>query len=87
LGSTVDCQVRVPRRRRASVSELSNSLHFAQVVAGFTRTLGPVMQRASNELHSVATTDAVLKSGRTSWRRLRRTYAGFAALPAANVRW
>ena len=31
------------------------------------------------------TTDTALKSGRTGWRRLRRTYADFAALPAANV--
>jgi hypothetical protein len=85
LGSTVDCDVRVPRRRRAAVSELSNSLHAAHVIAGFTRTVGPVLQRASNELHSVQTTDAALRSGRTGWRRLRRTYASFAALPAANV--
>jgi hypothetical protein len=85
LGSTVDCDVRVPRRRRAAVTELSNSLHAAHVIAGFTRTVGPVLTRASNELHGVQTTDAALRSGRTGWRRLRRTYAGFAALPAADV--
>jgi hypothetical protein len=85
LGSTVECDVRVPRRRRAAVTELSNSLHAAHVIAGFTRTVGPVLLRASNELHGVQTTDAALRSGRTGWRRLRRTYASFAALPAANV--
>jgi hypothetical protein len=85
LGSTVECDVRVPRRHRARVTELSNSLHAAHVIAGFTRTVGPVLQRASNELHGVQTTDATLRSGRTGWRRLRRTYARFAALPAANV--
>lgn len=85
LGSTVECDVRVPRRRRAAVTELSNSLHAAHVIAGFTRTVGPVLQRASNELHGVQTDDAALRSGRTGWRRLRRTYASFATLPAANV--
>jgi hypothetical protein len=85
LGSAVQCDVRTPRRRRARVGELSNSLHAAQVIAGFTRTVGPVLLRASNELHGVHTTDAALRSGRTGWRRLRRTYASFAALPAADV--
>ncbi|HEX5781826.1 MAG TPA: hypothetical protein VFX80_07880 [Solirubrobacteraceae bacterium] len=85
LGKTVECNVSVPRRQRARVSELNNSLHFAQTIAGFTRTVGPVLARASNELHGVQTTDASLRSGRTGWRRLRRTYAGFAALPAADV--
>lgn len=85
LGSTVECNVRVPRRQRARVSELNNSLHFAQTIAGFTRTVSPVLMVASNELHGVQTTDAVLRSGRTGWRRLRRTYAAFAALPRASV--
>ena len=85
LGNTVDCDVTVPRRRRAAVTELSNSLHVAQVISGFTRTISPVLTRASVELHGVQTTDAVLRSGRTGWRRLRRTYASFAALPAADV--
>lgn len=85
LGSSVDCDVRVPRRRRAAVSELSNSLHAAHVIAGFTRTVGPILARASNELHGVATDDAALRSGRTGWRRLRRTYASFSKLPAADV--
>jgi hypothetical protein len=47
--------------------------------------VAPVLTRASHEIHGVATTDAALKSGRTGWRRLRRAYAGFAALPAAGV--
>jgi hypothetical protein len=85
LGEPAQCDVNVPRKRRARVTELRNSLHIAQTIAGFTRTVGPVLTRASNELHGVATTDAALKSGRTGWRRLRRTYAGFAALPDANV--
>jgi hypothetical protein len=85
LGRTVECDVRVPRKRRARVTELSNSLHAAHVIAGFTRTVGPVLHRASNELHSIHTTDAALRGGRTGWRRLRRTYASFAALPAADV--
>ena len=85
LGTSVDCDVRVPRRRRARVSELSNSLHVAHTIAGFTRTVGPVLARASNELHGVQTTDPILRSGRTGWRRLRRTYASFAALPTADV--
>lgn len=73
LGSTVDCDVRVARRRRAAVSELSNSLHAAHVIAGFTRTVGPVLACASNDLHGVQTTDPALRSGRAGWRRLRRT--------------
>jgi len=85
LGSAVDCDARVPRRRRAAVSELRSSLHVAHTIAGFTRTVGPVLTRASNELHGVNTTDATLRSGRTGWRRLRRQYAGFAALPAGDV--
>lgn len=85
LGRTVDCEVRVPRRHRARVSELSNSLHVAYTISGFTRTVGPVLARASNELHGVQTADPILRSGRTGWRRLRRTYAGFAALPTADV--
>lgn len=85
LGAAVKCDARVPRRRRAGVTELTNSLHTAQVIAGFTRTAGPALLRASNELHGVQTTDAALRSGRTGWRRLRRTYASFAALPAADV--
>jgi hypothetical protein len=85
LGSSADCDVRVPRRRRAAVSELSNSLHAAHVIAGFTSTVGPILARVSNELHGVATDDAALRSGRTGWRRLRRTYASFAKLPAADV--
>jgi triacylglycerol esterase/lipase EstA (alpha/beta hydrolase family) len=85
LGNTVECNVRVARRQRAKVAELNNSLHFAQTIAGFTRTLSPALMTASNELHSVETSDAVLRSGRTGWRRLRRTYAGFAALPRAGV--
>jgi hypothetical protein len=85
LGEPAQCNVNVPRKRRARVTELRNSLHIAHTIAAFTRTVGPVLTRASNEMHGVATTDAALKSGRTGWRRLRRTYAGFAALPAANV--
>jgi hypothetical protein len=85
LGAPVDCKVRVPRRHRARVAELGNSLHVAQTIAGFTRTVSPVLTRASNELHGVQTTDPVLRSGRTGWRRLRRTYASFTALPAADV--
>jgi hypothetical protein len=85
LATTVDCNVRTPRRHRARVAELSNSLHVAYTISGFTRTVGPVLARASNELHGVQTTDASLRSGRTGWRRLRRAYAGFAALPAADV--
>ena len=77
--------MRVPRKRRARVTELRNSLHVAHTIAGFTRTLGPVLTRTSNELHGVDTTDAALKSGRTGWRRVRRAYADFAALPAGNV--
>ena len=85
LGEPVECRVSVPRKRRARVTELRNSLHIAHTIAGFTRTAGPVLTRASNEIHGVNTTDAALKSGRTGWRRLRRTYAEFAALPAADV--
>jgi hypothetical protein len=85
LGEPVQCDVNVPRKRRARVTELRNSLHIAHTIAGFTRTVGPVLTRASNDLHGVATTDTVLKSGRTGWRRLRRSYAGFAVLPAADV--
>jgi hypothetical protein len=46
------------------------------------------LERASHELHAVQTTDAVLRSGRTGWRRMRRmrrTYAGIAELPRASV--
>lgn len=85
LGRSIDCRIRAPRRRRDTVTELTNSFNVAQVIAGFTRTVGPVLQRASNDLHGVNTTDGVLRSGRTGWRRLRRTYAGFAALPVADV--
>jgi hypothetical protein len=85
LGEPAQCDVNVQRKRRARVTELRNSLHIAHTIAGFTRTVGPVLTRASNELHGVGTTDAALKSGRTGWRRLRRTYAGFAALPSADV--
>ena len=85
LGDPVECEVNVPRKRRARVTELRNSLHIAHTIAGFTRTVAPVLTRASHEIHGVATTDAALKSGRTGWRRLRRQYAGFAALPAADV--
>ena len=85
LGQHLKCPVRVAKRRRDEVTELKTSLHIAQTIAGFTRTVGPVLTRASNELHGVHTTDAVLRSGRTGWRRLRRTYASFATLPAASV--
>jgi hypothetical protein len=85
LGDAVECDVDVPRKRLARVNELRNSLHIAHTIAGFTRTVAPVLTRTSHELHGVATTDVALKSGRTGWRRLRRTYAGFAALPAADV--
>ncbi len=85
LGNRFSCDVDVPRKRRARVTELGTSLHIAHTIAGFTRTVGPVLERASNEMHSVDTTDAALKSGRTGWRRLRRTYADFAALPTFEV--
>jgi hypothetical protein len=85
LGDPVECDVEVPRKRLARVNELRNSLHIAHTIAGFTRTVAPVLTRTSHELHGVATTDVALKSGRTGWRRLRREYAGFAALPAADV--
>ena len=85
LGNRFSCDVDVPRKRRARVTELGNSLHVAHTIAGFTRTVAPILTRASNELHGIATTDTSLQSGRTGWRRLRRTYAGFAALPAADV--
>ena len=85
LGDPVECEVDVPRKRRARVTELRNSLHIAHTIAGFTRAVGPVLTRTSNQLHGVDTTDTALKSGRTGWRRLRRVYAGFAALPAADV--
>ena len=85
LGDPVECNVNVPRRRHDRVTELRNSLHIAHTIAGFTRTVGPVLTRASNELHAVDTADSTLRSGRTGWRRLRRTYADFAALPSFNV--
>jgi hypothetical protein len=85
LGDPVECEVNVPRKRRARVTELRNSLHIAHTIAGFTRTVAPVLTRASHEIHGVATADAALKGGRTGWRRLRRAYAAFAALPAADV--
>ncbi len=85
LGEHPTCAVRVPERRRDEVTELRNSLHMAQTIAGFTRAVGPVLARTSNELHGVETTDAALRSGRTGWRRLRRTYAGFAELPKGSV--
>ena len=85
LGTPVACEVSVPRRRRARVTELRNSLHIAHTIAGFTRTVVPVLTRTSNELHGVDTTDVALRSGRTGWRRVRRAYAGFAELPAAGV--
>ena len=85
LGEPVECEVDVPRKRRARVIELRNSLHVAHTIAGFTRTVGPVLTRASHEIHGVDTTDKALKSGRTGWRRLRRVYARFAAVPAADV--
>jgi hypothetical protein len=85
LGRPPACDVTVARKRRAQATELRNSLHIAHTIAGFTRTVAPVLVRASNELHGVNTSDAALKSGRTGWRRLRRTYAGFAELPAADV--
>ena len=68
------------------MTELRNSLHIAHTIAGFTRTVGPVLTRASHELHGVVA------------RRTRRSRAaapagaacaartpGFAALPAADV--
>jgi hypothetical protein len=85
LGTQIACEVSVPRRHRARVTELRNSLHVAHTIAGFTRTVGPVLSRASNELHAVNTADTALRSGRTGWRRLRRAYADFAELPAAGV--
>ena len=75
------CKVRVPRRHRAQVSELKTMFHVAHTIAGFTRDVGPALLRASNELHAVETTDPALMAGRTAWRRLRRAYEGFAALP------
>ena len=85
LGQPASCDVDVPRKRRERVTELVHSLHIAHTIAGFTRTVGPILTRASNEIHGVETTDAALKSGRTGWRRLRRQYAGFAALPTADA--
>ena len=85
LGHDVRCAVDVPRRRRDAVNEVKSNLHFAQTIAGFTRAVGPVLTQASHDLHAVETADPALKSGRTAWRRLRRTYAGFAELPKANV--
>lgn len=85
LGDPVECRVSVPRGRHDRVTELRNSLHIAHTIAGFTRTVGPVLTRASHELHGVNTTDAALTSGRSGWRRLRRTYADFAALPIFDV--
>jgi hypothetical protein len=85
LGNPVQCRGNVPRKRRARVTELRNSLHIAHTIAGFTRSVAPVLTRASHTLHGVNTTDTALKSGRTGWRRLRRAYAEFAALPSADV--
>jgi hypothetical protein len=85
LGHDVRCSVDVPRRRRDAVNEVKGSFHFAQTIAGFTRAVAPALTQASNDLHAVQTTDPILQSGRTAWRRLRRTYAGFAELPAAGV--
>jgi hypothetical protein len=85
LGTPVKCRVRAPRRHRAAVNELRTSLHVAHTIAGFTRTVVPVIERASNELHGIETADPALRGGRTAWRRLRRTYAGFAELPAGNA--
>lgn len=85
LGHDASCRVDVPRRRRDAVNEVKGNLHFAQTIAAFTREVGPVLTQASHDLHAVATADPALKSGRTAWRRLRRTYAGFAELPKGNV--
>ena len=75
------CKVRVPKRHRAQVNELKTMFHVAHTIAGFTREVAPVLLRASHELHAVHTSDPALVAGRTGWRRLRRAYEGFAALP------
>ena len=72
MGEQPSCRVRVPRRHRAKVGELKNMFHVAHTIAGFTRAAGPAVLRASEQLHAVDTGDAVLQSGRTAWRRLRR---------------
>lgn len=78
------CKVRAPRHRSPRMTELATMFHVAHTIAGFTRTVGPALLRASQELHAVETTDPALRSGRTAWRRLRRDYARFAALPGAD---
>ena len=84
LNRTPACRVRAPRRHRAELAELKTMFHVAQTISGFTRQAGPALLRASQALHGVQTDDAALKSGRTAWRRLRRTYNAFAALPVAK---
>jgi hypothetical protein len=79
------CKVRAPRRKRAEVAELKTMFHVAHTIAGFTRAAGPALLTASTKLHSVETSDPALLAGRTAYRRLRRTYAGFATLPAGNA--
>jgi hypothetical protein len=78
------CKARVPKRHRTQVAELKSMFHVAHTIAGFTRAVVPTLLRASNELHAVETSDPALRSGRTAWRRLRRAYEGFAALPAGK---
>jgi hypothetical protein len=79
------CRIRAPRRHRAEVAELKTMLHVAHTIAGFTRAAGPALLSASTRLHAVETSDPALLDGRTAWRRLRRTYAGFAELPAGDA--
>jgi hypothetical protein len=79
------CKVHAPRRKRAEVAELKTMLHVAHTIAGFTRQAGPALLRASTQLHGVETSDPALLDGRTAWRRLRRTYAGYATLPAGDA--
>jgi hypothetical protein len=85
LGDTPACRVRAPIRHRARVAELKTMFHMAHTIAGFTRAAGPALLRASRAMHGVDTDDAALKSGRTAWRRLRRIYEGFAALPVGST--
>jgi hypothetical protein len=55
-------------------------LYTAHWIARYARRLEPIGARTATDPQAVATDDAVLRSGRTAWRRLARAFARFGSL-------
>ena len=79
------CAFRVRRRLPEHRWDEVNLLNGIEADIEQARAVYPVLRQLSLDLHGVPTADPDLRAGRTAMRRVRRGWAGVAALPEPDV--